>query len=111
MKMTADQLQAAADFYGITLEEARMRHAKCVDQADNPGDPICIGCARRPFEIQAYIDATQEDPDNPVPTTDDVRWYVISSEGTYNSKNGHYLCDECYILNGQPSSDRGWVAP
>ena len=109
--MNEDWLEKTAAFYGISLEEARERHRKCIEQADDPNDPICIGCARRPFEIAAYVWAAQEDEDAPAPTEDDVRRYVIEEEGTLNRKNGHFLCDECYIRNGQPSSERGWVCP
>jgi hypothetical protein len=37
--------------------------------------------------------------------------YVRDEEGTYNPANGHFLCDECYIKAGQPSSPRGWRCP
>lgn len=37
--------------------------------------------------------------------------FVRSEEGTYNPENGHFLCDECYIAAGMPSSPSGWVCP
>jgi hypothetical protein len=37
--------------------------------------------------------------------------YIIQEEGTYNSKNGHFLCDACYIKAGMPTAPWGWVCP
>lgn len=37
--------------------------------------------------------------------------YIREEEGTYNSENGHFLCDNCYIKAGMPSSSGGWVCP
>jgi len=110
-EMTDEQLQKTADFYGISMEDARYRQATCLAQGDNPQDPICVGCARRPNEILAYIDAAQGSEHDPPPSPEQVRLYVIYEEGTYNEHNGHFLCDECYIRNGMPSSERGWVCP
>jgi predicted Fe-S protein YdhL (DUF1289 family) len=108
-EMTDEQLQKTADFYGISMEDARYRI--CQAHTGDPHDPICVGCARRPSEIQEYIDACTDGEDVPVTSADEVRWYVISNEGTYNEHNGHFLCDDCYIRNGMPSSERGWVCP
>lgn len=36
---------------------------------------------------------------------------VFLEEGTYNKKNGHFVCTECYIEMGMPSSPTGWIAP
>jgi hypothetical protein len=109
-EMSDAQLQAAADFYGIGMEEARLRHQLCLNQGDDPNDPICIGCARRPTEMISYIDAVMGESGPPA-SPEQIRLYVIYNEGTYNSRNGHFLCDECYIRNGMPSSDRGWICP
>lgn len=111
MTLTDEQLRPAADFYGVTIEEARRRHEVILLQGDNPEDPICIGCARRPHEIPEYVGCTAGDENAPIPSNDDVRRYVIEEEGTYNRRNGHFLCDEDYIRNGMPSADRGWVCP
>jgi len=105
------QLRAAAEFYGITMEEARRRHTVLLEQKDNPDDPICIGCARRPFEISDYTYALMDSEEDTPPTVEEVKEYVVQEEGTFNRANGHFLCDECYIKNGMPSSDRGWVCP
>lgn len=67
-------------------------------------NPICIGCNKTPTEIEEYVDAALEDE-----TTPDQ--YVRTEEGTYNPKNGHFLCTSCYIKAGQPSSPSGWRAP
>lgn len=109
--LTDDQLQPMMRFYGVSLEEARRRNVACVEQGDDPHDPICIGCARRPHEIEGYVVCCMESEGDPRPTDDEVRLYVIHEEGTYNRANGHFLCDPCYIKNGMPSSDRGWVCP
>lgn len=67
-------------------------------------NPICIGCNRTPPEISEYVEyAAYEEM-----TPDE---FVIELEGTYNSGNGHFLCTECYIKAGMPSSSHGWKAP
>lgn len=66
--------------------------------------PICIGCQRRPSEIDEYREAAREERCTP-------DQYVATEEGTYNLKNGHFLCTGCYIDAGEPSSPNGWVAP
>lgn len=113
--MTEARLAECARFYGIDMDEARRRHEACMAQGDNPADPICIGCARRPYELDEYRDAIEdpEDPDQDPVTDDDVRAYAILNEGTYNPKNGHFLCSPCYIANGMPSKPAPgrWVCP
>lgn len=111
--MTEEQLRQAAEFYGITTTEARRRYETVTQQGDNPADPICIGCAKRPEETH-YIFTMKYDGHEP--TAAECREYVIRNEGTLNHDSGHYLCDpcyikKCYIKNGMPSSDRGWVCP
>ncbi len=67
---------------------------------------ICIGCNKKPEEIEEYVEAAAEEEMTP----DD---YVAQEEGTYNRHNGHFLCTHCYIKAGQPSRpfpDK-WVAP
>lgn len=104
MSMSEDQLKAAAEFYGIDIAEAQRRQAVFLDRVEDPTDPICVGCARRPEEIPVYA-AIGEDEGVA------AKVYVIMNEGTFNSTNGHFLCDECYIKNGQPSSPSGWTCP
>lgn len=78
-----------------------------------PYDPMC---KRTAGEIEAYdamIYTSQEEKDA---TPEDDRElnravYVINEEGTFNPSNGHFLCDECYIKAGMPSSPTGWVCP
>ena len=66
--------------------------------------PICVGCEREADEIEEYSPAfTGEDID---PSE-----YVRDQEGTYNRVNGHFMCTECYIAAGMPSTPGGWVAP
>jgi hypothetical protein len=66
--------------------------------------PICIGCHKTPDEIKEYIEMADLEDMTPIQ-------YVRSEEGTYNPKNGHFACTECYIRMGCPSSPTGWVAP
>ena len=66
-------------------------------------EPICIGCHQHPVDcgyadIAAYEGLTPDE-------------YVYQLEGTYNPDNGHFLCDNCYIKAGMPSSPWGWIAP
>lgn len=78
--------------------------------SNDPKDPVCNGCGKRPYEIEAYRWACMEDEDTPV-SDGQVTAYVIFEEGTYNPTNGHFLCDPCYITAGMPSSPTGWKAP
>jgi hypothetical protein len=71
---------------------------------DYPIEPLCVGCGKTPDELEEYIDAGRE---NGISPTDFVR----SEEGTYNRRNGHFLCTQCYSDAGMPSSPEGWVAP
>jgi hypothetical protein len=59
-------------------------------------NPICMGCQKRPEEIEEYTDKELLGGMTP----DD---YVRCEEGTYNHENGHFLCTHCYIKAGQPS--------
>jgi len=64
----------------------------------------CNGCGKRPDELVEYIEAGRE---NDMTPTDFCR----EEEGTLNVANGHFLCTDCYIKAGMPSSPHGWVAP
>lgn len=113
--MSDEELQRTADFYGISLEEGRRLNQIMVDQGDNPDDPICVGCAKRPHELDEYVDAAEGELEDihDEPTNDEIKQYVIDEEGTYNDSNGHFLCTMCYIKNGQPSKPfpNRWVCP
>lgn len=67
-------------------------------------DPRCVGCNKRPIEIEEYVEIAAIEDMSP----DD---YVRQEEGTYNRENGHFLCTDCYVNAGMPSSPRGWTAP
>jgi len=83
--------------------------AKAVrEQRGNPKDPICIGCGKRPGELDCYLFMGPFGGAAPYGSVTDC---VINEEGTYNPENGHFLCDPCYIKWGQPSSPTGWKAP
>ena len=66
--------------------------------------PICIGCDKHPNQIDEYVEAAAEEDMTP----DD---YVRAEDRTFNKRNGHFLCAECYIADGEPSLPTGWVAP
>ncbi len=36
--------------------------------------------------------------------------YILVNEGTLDRATGAFLCDECYIAVGMPSSPTGWKA-
>jgi len=65
---------------------------------------ICVRCNHSPSELDEYIDAARRENMTP----DD---YVWEEEGTLNRENGHFVCTECYLAVGMPSSPRGWVTP
>ena len=66
--------------------------------------PICTGCNRHPDEIEEYVEAAGD-----ALTPDE---YVVEEEGTYNPRNGHFLCTHCYIEAGMPTAPGpGWRAP
>ena len=73
-------------------------------------DLICIGCGKAPHELDEYISASSEIATG-VKGGMKPEDYVWEEEGTLNRENGHFLCTECYIKAGQPSSSRGWIAP
>lgn len=105
IKMTDEQLSIGAAIYGISMEEARRRNEVMIAHKDDPDDPICIGCCKRPAEDPTYVMFAEEEDISPAE-------YVKHNEGTFNWNNGHYLCDDCYIKNGQPSAPgRGWKCP
>jgi hypothetical protein len=66
--------------------------------------PLCAGCDREPEAIDVYVMYANEEGIT-------ASEYVEREEGTYNPTNGHFLCDECYIRAGMPSSPTGWVCP
>lgn len=68
-------------------------------------EPRCGGCNKRPHELTCYTAITgTRDPEI-------CDRYVRQEEGTYNLKNGRFLCDDCYIKAGMPTSPTGWVCP
>ncbi len=67
----------------------------------------CNGCNRTAAEIPEYgPELTGE-----TGRLADPEQYIWAEEGTLNRENGHFLCTECYIKAGQPSSPQGWTAP
>jgi hypothetical protein len=68
---------------------------------------ICVKCGKHPSQIAEYVEAAQEEPEY----FKDAADFCWREEGTMNRENGHFLCTNCYIDAGMPSSPRGWVAP
>lgn len=101
--LTDDQLKAACDHYGITIEEGRARMEK-IDQAEKDHKPICFVCARYPDEISEYKEMV-------VGTNQTCDEFVVVEEGTFNPDNNRFACTDCYIKIGMPSSSNGWKAP
>jgi len=68
-------------------------------------ETICTGCNKKPDEIEEYVELAEEE--NVTPDE-----YVKHEEGTYNNRNGHFLCTSCYIKAGMPSLPwpSRWVA-
>lgn len=68
--------------------------------------PVCQGCKLEAKNIWEYIEAATD-------ANMDVNEYVRQEEGTYNQKNGHFLCTDCYITAGMPSLPypQTWVCP
>lgn len=68
-------------------------------------EPVCQGCFKKPHELPCYFAMTGSySPEL------NAR-YVRQEEGTYNPKNGHFLCDTCYIKAGCPTARGGWRCP
>ena len=66
--------------------------------------PICAGCNKHPDQIEEYVEMAAD-----CGMTPDA--YVRAEEGTYNPSSGRFLCTECYVNQGMPSSPAGWVVP
>jgi hypothetical protein len=68
-------------------------------------------CKRVPAEIHEYVMRTEVAPGYDTAeykSADDVVWF---DEGTLNRRTGMFLCTQCYIEVGQPSSSSGWTVP
>lgn len=84
---TADLIDGETDMYKFS-------------NPNDPYDPSCNTFARD----MDYIDFYKEPDETRVD-------FIMRNEGTYNSFNGHFLCDECYIEAGMPTAPNGWVCP
>lgn len=82
---------------------------QCADEFKTVLQPdpalLCVGCGKEPKDLPEYVSAAEQDG------FDSPEDYVRQEEGTLNVTNGHFLCTECYVNAGCPSSPRGWVAP
>jgi len=64
----------------------------------------CNGCKKQPAELSEYVEAGRENGMS-------AEKWCHDEEGTLNRMNGHFLCTDCYINAGMPSSPDGWTAP
>lgn len=55
----------------------------------------CLGCMKKPDEIEEYINGATDEGITSLE-------YVQQEEGTYNPRNGAFLCTDCYIERGMP---------
>ncbi len=67
--------------------------------------PVCIGCYRGPEELEEYRELAFA---NGYPSATEA---CLNEEGTLNTSNMHFMCSDCYIKAGMPSSPYGWKAP
>ena len=88
------------------MTEAEARAMTDQSQEIDTPSPLCIGCNKHPEDLAEYVAMGRVEDMTP----DD---FVREEEGTYNPKNGHFLCTTCYIKAGEPSRPypRRWVAP
>lgn len=79
----------------------------------DPYDPMCIRYARDMEYLDSFWATSQEEVDStPMSEREQKRAdYIIHGEGTFNPTNGHFLCDNCYILAGMPTAPGGWICP
>lgn len=63
----------------------------------------CGRCRRSPDQIGYGFFADEEHGEN-------ADHYVWFNEGTLDRDSGVFLCDQCYIVWGMPSSRAGWKA-
>lgn len=78
-------------------------------KAIEPFDPRCERLARDMNDYDSFLDLPPKHKPNAKGNARVA--FVINEEGTYNPVNGHFLCDSCYMAEGQPSSPNGWKCP
>ena len=65
----------------------------------------CQGCQSFPWQLFEYTSMADEENIS-------ADQYVWENEGTLNRDNGHFLCTDCYVKAGMPtSSGEGWKCP
>jgi len=62
------------------------------------GAAMCVGCGKAAADIQEYVDMTAPEYGGFESADQAVRY----NEGTWNRKNNHFWCTECYIKAGMP---------
>ena len=78
-----------------------------------PYDPMCDRLAENIEYLDTFWASSKEELEATDPLEYPVKRaeYIRREEGTYNKENGHFLCDECYIRAGMPTSPNGWKCP
>lgn len=64
----------------------------------------CVKCGKTPNELSEYRDFWKE---YGASSAEDM----ARDDGTYNRETGNFVCTDCYIEIGMPSSPSGWKAP
>ena len=98
-----------------TLLEAVVEAAR----RERPRDPVpmCGGCRRRPHAIPEYVEAAESMSEDLASVRDRfgleqaMSAYVRRHEGTFNPETNRFLCDECFVKAGNPSTADGWQCP
>lgn len=66
-------------------------------------EPRCNGCGKTPEELSCYTFLAAEAGITPAE-------YMRQEEGTYNPANGHFLCDDCFLME-EITTGRRLVGP
>lgn len=70
--------------------------------------PYCPSCKKNAEDIPGLKEEMNEVFGGDKVHVDSL---IATEEGTFNPKNGHFLCMKCYIKAGMPSSPNGWTCP
>jgi hypothetical protein len=80
-------------------------------RTDDPAEPFDPRCKRFARTMKEYDDAITDGEEGVEVTPRDRIEYVQTEDETFNPRNGHFLCDRCYIEAGMPSTESGWRCP
>lgn len=81
----------------MTTKKAKPRKPVIKDERPSP---TCIGCAKKPAEIDEYVEMGADEgltPDE----------FVRLEEGTYNLfEHNKFYCTKCYVAAGMPTAPK-----